>query len=339
MQTPQQYTTKQIADALGASERAIYRRATREDWPFSKRSGRGGGKVFSPEQLPADVRRVLAVVAAGALAESGHGAVAVPSGVGIAAGAVPPEQYHQAGLDRYAVVQAWRAHVVDAGWGQKGKATEGFLFAFNAGHILPHIHARLGAVAVATLYAWDKKLKNHDDNYLILCDRNGVWTEGKAPELGQIGYEAEEVFLRCWLHPNRPSYRLAYRATSAILKDRGHETVPGYHSFYRFAKRYEKTNRDVVVLARDGEKALKDQVLSYISRDHAALRVGQCLVADGHDLNFEVLHPVTGRPARLKLIVFYDWASNLPVGWQIMPTEDSVAISAAFRAACLRLGR
>ncbi len=63
------YTATQIAIALGKSERAIQKRATRESWPSQKRKGKGGGKVFLLSCLPEDVRAALvAEVARGSVA-------------------------------------------------------------------------------------------------------------------------------------------------------------------------------------------------------------------------------------------------------------------------------
>jgi putative transposase len=41
----------------------------------------------------------------------------------------------------------------------------------------------------------------------------------------------------------------------------------------------------------------------------------------------------------MTLILFYDMRSNMPLGWEIMPTENTAAISSALRRAVLRLGK
>ena len=56
-------------------------------------------------------------------------------------------------------------------------------------------------------------------------------------------------------------------------------------------------------------KAYQDNYGAYISRDANLLEVGQCLVADGKTLNFNILHPDTGRPCRMTLILFFDWVN------------------------------
>ena len=60
---------------------------------------------------------------------------------------------------------------------------------------------------------------------------------------------------------------------------------------------------------------MSDKVGPYITRDDSVLAVGDVLVADGHRLNFDCIHPATGRPARMTLLLWLDWASRMPVGW------------------------
>jgi putative transposase len=69
------------------------------------------------------------------------------------------------------------------------------------------------------------------------------------------------------------------------------------------------------------------------------MAVGDCLVADGHTFNAEILNPWTGKPQRMTLILFYEMRANYPLGWEIMPTENTQAIAAALRRAILRLGK
>lgn len=63
------------------------------------------------------------------------------------------------------------------------------------------------------------------------------------------------------------------------------------------------------------------------------------VIADGHTLNFETLNPATGKPMRMTIVLFYDGASNCPLGWEIMPSENVDSISAAFRRTCIMLGK
>lgn len=55
------YSAAQIALHMGISKRAVNERATEEKWPFTKRSGKGGGRLFRIEDLPDDVRLAIAI--------------------------------------------------------------------------------------------------------------------------------------------------------------------------------------------------------------------------------------------------------------------------------------
>jgi putative transposase len=117
------------------------------------------------------------------------------------------------------------------------------------------------------------------------------------------------------------------------------QDAPLLWTVYRFVDRFKADHNDLVVLMREGEKALNDKVSDYIRRDRTVLEVGDTLVADGHVLNFECLHPETGRPFRPVLIAWFDLKSGLVVGWEFMPTESTIGISSALRMAIKNLGR
>jgi len=68
------YTLDEIAQAVMLVQSSVFRRAKRESWPFAKRSGRGGGKLFPLSTLPDDVRLALA---SAATATTNHEAAAL----------------------------------------------------------------------------------------------------------------------------------------------------------------------------------------------------------------------------------------------------------------------
>jgi putative transposase len=56
-------------------------------------------------------------------------------------------------------------------------------------------------------------------------------------------------------------------------------------------------------------------------------------------LNFEVINPWTGKPCRPVLVLWYDTRSNMPLGWELMPTENTQSIHVALRRAIITLGK
>ena len=318
------YSTRQIATALGVSRQAVSKRALKEGWPVAGRVGRGGSKVYRLGDLPQDVRAAITMQEARAQQP------ATPS----EDKAIPPKARKKA-LARYRLITEWQKYR-HRRKGNKRAADRDFVAAYNSGQSHPSIYKELGNVSVATLYRWAKRLRDAGGDYHALCDRRG-WAQAKGSQ-GEIGPEAESIFLKIWLTPQRPSVALAYRAMCAVLQQRG-LPVPSLRSVYRFRDRYQAEHHDHVVLMRDGEKALEDLVGPYITRDDSKLEVGDVLFADGHRLNFDAIHPVTGRPARMTLILWLDWASRMPVGWEIMPEENTIAISSALYMAIKNLGK
>jgi len=327
------YTTQELATVLRLSVKGLINRATREQWSSTQRTGRGGGKAYPFSTLPADVKAIILRHETENTTD-----VAVRSD-----GLAIPEWSHSLGLARYTLVAEWRTQCNKKVGKQSGKkvkksdVTAAFLAAYNSGQILEGSFKAVGQISQSSLYRWDQTLRDNDDDYIALCDSRGKWTKGGAKGLGQLCPEAQKAFLAIWLTPNRPSIRLAYQGMKVALERAG-LPVPSQRTAYNFAERFESEHNDVVVAKRGGEKALNDKVSPYILRDSSLLRVGDCLVADGHTMNVECKHPETGKPFRPTLILWYDWKSNMPVGWEFMPTENTIAISAALRKAIINLG-
>ena len=73
---------------------------------------------------------------------------------------------------------------------------------------------------------------------------------------------------------------------------------------------------DEWTLFREGKKAWNDKCAISLLRDWNLVGVGDVVIADGHTLNFETLNPATGKPTRMTIVLFYDGASNCPLGWE-----------------------
>lgn len=315
-----------ISDALGIGTKAVQLRAVSENWPIVNQRKQGGSeRHYILDMLPVPVKKNLVI------RHDPHLLYDAPV----------PKRSKQIGLSKYHLVQSFRIAKEQAGWGKKAQAAQDFLLAYNAGVLLPEVLAVIGPIAERTLEAIDKKLRDNNDDYHAICDGRGGWkkhgtTKYKERNLSEL---AKVILLKCYLHGSRPSVIMSIRATWMTLEKLQADEKPGEATLRRWLRDYEKTNAHVVCLARDGMKAYTDNYGPYGTRDASLLKVGQCLVADGKTLNFTVIHPATGRPARMTLIVFFDWASRYPVGWQLMPEENAIAIMAAFRHSVETLGK
>ncbi len=209
-----------------------------------------------------------------------------------------------------------------------------FLSAYNAQVLYPEIYAKLSNVSIGTLQRW-KRILGNSNNYELLIP-NYHYEDYSRTYL--TDYE-KQIFLKLLLHPNKFSIGKAISLTQYVLKTQGAEYIPAAPTFRRFANWYKANYFDKWTLLRDGEKALKEEVIPHIKRDISKIEVGEVLVADGKRLNFQVINPFTGKPCRATLIGFLDWKSTALVGYEIMIEENTQNIASALRNAILNLGK
>ncbi|WP_169701606.1 Mu transposase C-terminal domain-containing protein [Desulfobulbus propionicus] len=235
-----------------------------------------------------------------------------------------------------ALLALYNRALATADWGDKTQARVKFEQAYNSGLTWPHLYEQLGPVSWKTIESWSVKVRKHGNDCFFLADKRGAHLRGKCG----LTEQQTEIFLRCVLRPNRPRISEAYRVAKAVMEQQGIDNTHSEATYRRWLHHWKERNHHLWVFSREGAKAWNDQCAMYIERDMNLLNVGDVIVADGHNLNFEIINPWTGKPQNhMTLILFYDMASNMPLGWEIMPTENTAAISSALRRAVLRLGK
>ena len=235
-------------------------------------------------------------------------------------------------LARFDLVNLWK----DQRKHQAGKKQfdSDFLHAYNANTLYPEIYAKIGKVSIGTLQRWKRVLGNSKNYELLIPGYH--YEDYSRTKLDE--YE-KQIFLKFLLHPNKFSIGKAISLTQYVLKTHNRGYIPAPPTFRRFANWYKANYFDKWTLLRDGEKALKEQVIPHIKRDISKIEVGEVLVADGKRLNFQVINPFTGKPCRATLIGFLDWKSTALVGYEIMLEENTQNIASALRNAILNLGK
>jgi putative transposase len=203
---------------------------------------------------------------------------------------------------------------------------------YNTGLFLPNIYEKVGEISVKTLYRFKLKFEK----------RGGV--DALIPQYGGLGKSKvtdheKNFLLAILLHQNCLKIGFAIKILKNHFKKIGLESPSSTDTLRRFVDQWKKEHPDKWTLYREGEKALDDKFLPYIERDRNLLEVGDCLVADGHRLNFQAINPFTGLSCRPVIVFFYDWRSNYPCGWEIMLEEDTQCIASAARNAILALGK
>lgn len=325
------YTTKELTSVLGFTQpKGVLVRAKRESWHSRPRIGRGGGNEWLVASMPESTRTALVSAQARIDAQELQANQApVPT---LASASVSNAKRKKA-LARVDLVSLYTEWLEKAERGTKSIARESFIQAYKGG-AWPQLLETLGAkVSWKSVERWKLELRK-TGTAVALVDRRGEGNEQR----GKMKEEHAKLLLNAVLQPNHPTVSSAIRMATAAMRAQQLE-IPAERTMRRFIAMWKETNFGTWVYTREGKKAWNDKAAFYIERDYSLIEVGDIVVADGHVLNFETLNPWTGKPQRMELIMWYDMKSNCPIGWEIMPTENTQSIAAAFRRAVMTLGK
>lgn len=341
-------SSKEIASLRNVSERAIQKLAVKENWPFKKIPRPGGFKKLYPlDTLPEDIQLLYNKEQMRARADAEAKAI-VPA-VKFFAPAVRVSEapallqapivlarcQKQQALYKYDLLRLYKERINSAPYGQKVPARDSFIKAYNSGQLFPKLFEELGPVQWKTIEGWKSDVKAARNDCFILADQRGAWKRG----LTCIGHEHEKILLACLLHPNNPRIAESIRLAREIMYDRGIENGYSEATYRRWIKEWRERNDHIWTYTREGWKAWNDKCALSGERDFDLINVGDVVVADGHTLNFEIINPWTGKPKRMTLILWIDMKATFPLGWEIMPSENTQAIASSLRWAILRLGK
>jgi putative transposase len=229
---------------------------------------------------------------------------------------------------RFALIKALWEEISQNVGVKKHKIIKKFLKEYNSKSSLPNIFDKLKRVSRPTMYRWIKAYKEGGIDALV--------PEYRGPEPSEITLAEKEFLLHKLLDQNKPTIGDAINKCKFFL---GEMSPSGPSKLRRWIYDFKKNNYDIWVLEREGEKALNDKCVPYAERDWRKLTVGDGVVADGHKLNFLVINPFTGKPTRAVMVLFWDWKSSYPLGWEIMVTENIQCVLAALRNSIISLGK
>ncbi|MBM9605941.1 Mu transposase C-terminal domain-containing protein [Desulfopila inferna] len=330
------YSSKELAalelPVLPTTANGIARRADRESWSFYWETVRGGSiKMYRAYLLPDAVRQAILDKEEIDTLVPVNGSGNLPATTETTIGAAQGRKANY----KAALVKLYMKAMATAAWGKKDQARESFMVGYNSGAAYPDLYKELGALSWKTIEGWKTKLKKTDGNTLQLADRRG-----KKRGQRSITPLQAQIILAIVRQPkgkSRPKSEII-RIAMDIMKQKGLETLSDA-TYRRFLNDWIAVNYDEWIWWREGDKGLNDKCLFWTERDYERIEVGDVLVADGHVLNFRVLNPWTGKDQRMMLVLFFDMKSSMPLGWEIMPTENTDSISAALRRSIIRLGK
>ena len=277
-------TVKELAKILGKSERTIQRQSKKERWKAKIVNGRGD-KRFLINKLPESVRMAISESQTNEILPSLYKGIAKTVPVG------SPDLanwQNRIALARADLIRAYLAEKEQAKLKKQSvvKAAELYIKGYNTGQLLPQVFETIGPTSKQTVEAWVKVFRDSDYDYMALAPK---WGNRKGDT--KVTDDEFNVALSFALHPNRLRISEVTRLTKIALKKRCIDSPSHEATIRRTLKNWIKTHHDQWIFCREGEKALNDKCLPYLERDIGLLEVGEALVADGHTLNFQILHP------------------------------------------------
>lgn len=324
------YTSQEVAQLLSLTRQGVEWKANTERWQSQKRVGRGGGKEWLLSSMPEETRVAIRAAEEKQALALCPAPAPFPALSLTTATAIMDDKRRYKALARADLVCQYLT------WQRRHGATKvqkgEFIIAYKAG-AWPKLLEEVGPVSWQTLERW-KLEQERAGSVLALADRRGVTHKGKT----MLTEEHKRVILGHVLNPNGAKVSQCVREVQKKFQAVG-MALPSEPTIRRFVKHYMEECFDEWTLFREGKKAWNDKCAISLLRDWSLVGVGDVIIGDGHTLNFETLNPATGKPTRMTIVLFYDGASNCPLGWEIMPTENTDSISAAFRRSCIMLGK
>lgn len=311
-------TTKELAEIKGISERAVRKSIAKNKYVIRKSSKSYEILVTSLEE---SVRKKVTE-------RREKSTTLVPINY------VVSEEQKKLALAKYDLIKNWDKFRNEKP--NKTQAGKDFLDAYNNNCLCKNLFVSIGKVAIGTIYEWHKKLREYNDDWHSLINN---YTFGAKTTKTLLTEAEKSELLKNLLHPNQLNIGKAIKYTKMALKGKGYKNLCCDLTYRRFANNYKAEHYDVWVEAREGNKALHDKVLPYITRDVSKLEVGDVIVGDGHRLSFFVKNPYTGNPVRPTLVAYQDWKSGGFVGFEIMLEENTQCIASALRNSIINLGK
>ena len=173
-----------------------------------------------------------------------------------------------------------------------------------------------------------------------LNDLAGLLGRRGGSNKGTTGIPKEiwDYFLYLYLSENKPTVSRCYELAKDWTADFYPElvgTIPHERCFRRHIE--SDVPQAVLIYMREGDKAMKDKCVPFISRMYDGLYANDVWIADNHTLDIQS-YSGDGTVHRLYLTAFLDAKSGVLVGWNITDTPTSQSTVLALRHGIKRFG-
>lgn len=330
------YTARALAElglpALPGTERAIQLRAQRDQWPYRQRQGRGGGKEYPVDALPAEARAELE---ARARREAASSAIAETA-------AVQRRQIATVSstdlTGRQRQVMEARAAIlleIDRRVLAEGATVTAAIRAVAKESAAGTLPADLQAlVTVANDRSGGTARVSERALFMWRAGRDASGVTALAPKITRQPAPLPEWFREFLSYYATPQKRTITHALDMWGRNAPGIELPSYDQVRLALGKLGAVERH---RGRMGALALKS-LQAYRARDTSELLPTSVYVADGKTFDAEVAHPIHGQPFRPELTSIIDANTRRLVGLSAALDESAHAVLDALRLACTRAG-
>ena len=323
------YTPKELAGLPGmpGTDRAIRDQAERENWPWQKRSGRGGGREYALSALPFATqhhltRQALVDAAPAPVVKSAAGLPALRSTLQPAATTAQLKTWQRECMDaRVAIMRLIERAAPAVG---VNKAINTIVKAAAEGNLEEYAAANIRkgtarSLSYGGIIKWWSTWQIAEGNPLALAPKD-VENYQEPAWAGAL--------LACWRKPQKPSL-------TDVLEDL-RATLPPTLAMPTYGQARHYLNKLGAIEKEKGRKTGNElkAIKPFRRRDTSTLYPGVAYTADGHCFDGEVAHPFHGRPFRPEITPVIDVYSRKIVGWSCDLAESGLAVLDALRMAC-----
>ncbi len=236
-------------------------------------------------------------------------------------------------MARYNLVRQYRL-VAETATGSKVEAKKEWVNLISLGLMLEKEFETIGGkISFKTMERWDKQMRDGSNTMDDLLPKKREVKVGN-----ELEKHHKDTLKSLYCGQNQLKVSECIRLARKQWSLQGLPMVSEVRC-RRYLTDWAHQNASMATFLRKGIKSMRDECLPYIERDENSLQFMDVLVADGHVLNFQIVNPLTGKLCRPTLIAWADMATRMPVGYEIMYTENTRSVLSAFRNACLNAAR